>query len=370
MIQCWCLSGSLSTGGNDDIPVITGAHELVEPSVTFNGKPESHAPHEGSASPNLTGKSVLLSWISSIFFHIMLLGAMYLLVFPYSPPRPEVEHAVTFAQVVGDVDATGTAPVPPSPAPPTSAPPSQQADNSSVRKLQPSLSPLDSLVGGPVGSPSGAASQTSGGLGGLTVPGVPVIGLGAGSPGSGGESGPPGVSLGTGGNVNFFGLQSAAPGVRSIVYVVDRSGSMTDTFTAVRAELKRSIGALRRSQKFHVIFYNSGEPLENPPLKPVPAIETNKRAFFEFLEGITATGGTRPERALRQALALEPDLIYFLSDGAFEPEVVDRLKEWNRDGRTKVYTIAYLDQQGRKLLEKIARENGGEFRFVTEHDLP
>jgi len=145
---------------------------------------------------------------------------------------------------------------------------------------------------------------------------------------------------------------------------------MIDTFGAVRTELKRSIGALRRSQKFHVIFYNSVEPVENPPGKPVPAIEANKRAFHEFLETIEPSGGTRPERALRQALALEPDLIYFLSDGVFEPEVAERIKEWNRAGRTKIYTIAFLDPQGRHLLESIARQNGGEFKFVSEYDIP
>lgn len=332
---------------------------------------DSPAPaHEGSSSPNLTGQRVLLSWVFSILFHAAALGGMYMLVFPYAPPRQEVEHAVTFAQVVGDVDATGTAPVPPSSVPPETTLLSQTAAPTPDQRLQPTLSPLESIVAGPLGSLTTGQSQSGSGLGGLTVPGVPVIGLGRGIPGSGGDAGPPGVSLGGGGGVKFFGLQSSAPGVRSVVYVVDRSGSMIDTFPAVRAELKRSIGSLRRSQKFHVIFYNSGEPTENPPLKLVPAIEANKRAFFDFLEEITPTGGTRPERALRQALALEPDLIYFLSDGAFESEVVDRLKEWNRDGRSKIYTIAYLDQQGRKLLERISRENGGEFKFVTEHDLP
>ncbi len=325
--------------------------------------------HEGSASPNLSGKGVLLSWIFSIFFHVLALCGMYMLVFPYSAPRSEVEHAVTFAQVVGDIDATGTAPVPPSPDVPESPPASTPLDSQDTR-IQPSISALDAVVGGPLGSLAGPASETSGGLGGPTIPGIPVIGLGGGTPGSGGDTGPPGVSLGGGGGVNFFGLRSSAPGVRSIVYVVDRSGSMTDTFPAVRAELKRSIGALRRSQKFHVIFYNSGDPTENPPLKPVPAIEANKRAFYEFLEGVTPSGGTRPERALRKALALEPDLIYFLSDGVFEPEVVERIKEWNRGGRTKIYTIAYLDPQGRKLLESISRQHGGEFKFVSEHDLP
>jgi hypothetical protein len=299
------------------------------------------------------------------------LGGMYLIVFPYVAPPAEVEHAVTFAQVVGDIDATGTAPVPPSSSPPSpSVNPLSTASAAIDQNRIPSIASLDSSVGGQLAGAPGALTEVTGGLGGPSMPGIPVIGLGGGSAGSGGDSGPPGLSIGGGGGVNFFGLQSSAPGVRTIVYVVDRSGSMMDTFASVRAELKRSIGALRRSQKFHVIFYNSLDPIENPPMKPVSAIDANKRAFYEFLESITPSGGTRPERALRQALALEPDLIYFLSDGVFEPEVAERLKEWNRSGRTKIYTIAYLDPQGRHLLESIARQHGGEFRFVSEHDIP
>lgn len=327
--------------------------------------------HEGSASPYLSGRGVLFSWVLSIFFHMIALGGMYLIVFPYVAAPTEVEHAVTFAQVVGDIDATGTAPVPPN-STPLSTPVNPLSSSTSAldQNRTPSIAALDSAVGGSLAASSGALAEVTGGLGGPSMPGIPVIGLGSGSAGSGGDAGPPGLSLGSGGGVNFFGLQSSAPGVRSIVYVVDRSGSMMDTFGSVRAELRRSIGALRRSQKFHVIFYNSLDPVENPPMKPVSAIDANKRAFYEFLETITPSGGTRPERALRQALALEPDLIYFLSDGVFEPEVAERLKEWNRGGRTKIYTIAYLDPQGRHLLESIARQHGGEFRFVSEHDIP
>ena len=74
--------------------------------------------HEGSASPQLSGQKVLFSWILSILFHAFALGGMYLLVFPYVAAPADVEHVVTFAQVAGDIDATGTAPVPPSQATP------------------------------------------------------------------------------------------------------------------------------------------------------------------------------------------------------------------------------------------------------------
>ena len=62
--------------------------------------------------------------------------------------------------------------------------------------------------------------------------------------------------------------------------------------------------------------------------------------------------------------------VYFLTDGEFEPVLIDRLDAWNRDRDVLIYTIAYFDESGAGLLERIAREHGGKFRFVSESDLP
>ena len=151
---------------------------------------------------------------------------------------------------------------------------------------------------------------------------------------------------GSGAGPEFFGLGGSARGARRIVYVVDRSGSMLDTFFHVREELKRSIGELRRSQKFHVIFFNAGEPLENPPKRLVRAIKAHREAFFGFLDTVFPAGSTKPARAMRRALAEHPDLIYFLTDGAFDPDLIGELDRWNKHRKVKIFTIAYFDRSG------------------------
>ena len=304
--------------------------------------------HEGSASPSLTGCGVLLAWILSIGLHIGGLGTTLLVVFPFvGAPREAPPSA--FARVIGDVDAVAPSPTRIAELPePTGTPDAlDRLFRPDARRTTDALEQI-----------SASAAQKQ--------PELAIVGIGAG----GGDIARGGLTLGGGTGPEFFGLVTTAPGVRTIVYVVDRSGSMVDTFAAVRGELKRSISALRRSQKFHVVFFNSGDPIENPPMRPVNAIDANKREFFDFLDRVTPGGGTRPERAMRRALALEPDLIYFLSDGVFDADLLDRLDEWNRSRRTKIYTIAYLDQSGRQLLESIARQHGGEFKFVTDDDLP
>ncbi|MFH0982470.1 MAG: VWA domain-containing protein [Planctomycetota bacterium] len=204
------------------------------------------------------------------------------------------------------------------------------------------------------------------GVGGPRRGGLSIMGLGAG----GGDLGKYGLGVGTGDSgPQFFGLGGTARGAKNIVYVVDRSGSMIGTFGAVREELMRSVERLRRSMRFHVIFFNAGPPLENPPKKLVHAAREEKAALATFLTGIQPQGNTDPIPAMRRAFAVSPDVIYFLTDGEFDPQLVEELRKWNVDKRVRIFTIAYVSQRGAALLEQIAREHNGQYRFVSEYDL-
>ena len=57
-----------------------------------------------------------------------------------------------------------------------------------------------------------------------------------------------------------FSIDSSDYQPRKIVYVLDRSDSMCDSFHFVKYELKRSVGELSDSYKFHIIFFSSGPP--------------------------------------------------------------------------------------------------------------
>jgi hypothetical protein len=196
--------------------------------------------------------------------------------------------------------------------------------------------------------------------------GPSITGLGAGGSDFGGY----GLGAGPGGTgPRFFGLGGTARGAQNIVYVVDRSGSMTGTFGAVRDELKRSVERLRRSMRFHVILFNAGPPLENPAKQLVHASREEKAALAEFLDTIQPNDGTDPIPAMRRAFALGPDVIYFLTDGEFEPQLLEELRKWNQNKKVRIFTIAYVSPTGATLLEQIAREHNGQYRFVSEHDL-
>lgn len=195
-----------------------------------------------------------------------------------------------------------------------------------------------------------------------------IVGIGTG----GGEFSKYGLHVGSGGQgPQFFGLGGEARAARKIVYVVDRSGSMMGMFEDLRQELKRSIDRLRKSQKYHVVFYSTDPPLEAPPGRLVNAIRASKDRTFQFIDETMPEGMTQPIEAMRRAFMLKPDLIYFLSDGDI-PEadlLKENLRTWNRKEQVRIFTIAYVSAAGRQLLEEIAREHNGAFRFVSEYDL-
>lgn len=304
--------------------------------------------HQGSASVNLSGRTMLMVWLISLVLHMIGLMLMFALTFPFRADQTQAASPKTRATLVGSVDDS----------------PFDIASNHQVDLPVPTDTPLVRFSPQPQKPLLQARSKK--------ITDLSIIGIG----GGGGDFSELGFSIRDQAGPEFFGLGSSTRGVKNVVYVVDRSASMIDTSIYVREELKRSISALRRSQKFHVIFFNSGIPLEFAPGRLVNAINARKQKVYQFIDSVEFVGATKPESAMRRAFSLKPDLIYLLSDGLLsdslkaEPRFVRLLDEWNPDRTVRIFTIAYLDRQGGDLLNAIAREHGGEFKFVSENDLP
>ena len=181
----------------------------------------------------------------------------------------------------------------------------------------------------------------------------------------------------------FFGLDSGD--ARRVVYVMDRSGSMTDQIKYVKEELKRSIATLREPTAFTVIFYSTDPPFaltekaasgavnitveEYTATRLFRASDRNKRLAFAFVDRIIPQGLTYAVKALELAFEMEPDVVFFLSDGTFDEPVLDLPARLNASGPTTVHTIGYLDEADENALKKIAEENGGRYKRVSAADL-
>ena len=168
--------------------------------------------------------------------------------------------------------------------------------------------------------------------------------------------------------VGFFAV-GGGENVKKIVYVVDRSGSMSDSIDYVKFELKRSIGELSEEKEFDVIFYSSGTPVEMPTQRLVNATERNKQSAFEFVDSIVPQGETDPSKALERAFACGPELIYLLTDGEFDRAIIDLVQRLNVGKKVTVHGICFLYRTGEAVMKTIAEQNGGNYKFVSEQDL-
>jgi hypothetical protein len=209
---------------------------------------------------------------------------------------------------------------------------------------------------------------------GKTTKPLDIYGVGGG--GAAGGATAMGMATGGGGaKSSFFGSGGNA---FNVVFVVDRSGSMLDTFGPVRAEMLRTISRLRETQMFHVILFAEGRPLEPDHKRLVPASRRNKKAASRFLSDITAEGQTNPIPALQRAFKVlkgarkKGKLIYLLTDGVFPDNeaILKTIAHENKDGTVHINTFLYgtAPPEAVSVMTKIADNNGGRYKFIEHED--
>jgi hypothetical protein len=152
------------------------------------------------------------------------------------------------------------------------------------------------------------------------------------------------------------------------VFVVDMSASMNDgpRFDRAVAELIRSLNALAPTQKFFVFFYNAVTypMLDMRSAQLLPATPDNRAKVIKWIKTLKPDNDTAPEDALDRAFKLQPQVIYFVTDGEIPPTTRDSVKKFNRAHKTVIHTIAIGSQEGAEMLRGIARDNGGKYQFV------
>lgn len=186
--------------------------------------------------------------------------------------------------------------------------------------------------------------------------------MGSGFEIKGGGSPFDGIGGGGGGVAGFMGI--AATG-NKFVFVIDHSGSMSGAkLQSAKVELTKSITALEPEMQFFIIFYDN-RYLAMPASGLVRASEANKKKYLAWVESIGGGGGTEPVAGMQAALALKPDAIWLLSDGLFDGQDADLIGQANPGKRTQIHTIAFYDNAGEAVLQKIAEDNRGKYRFVS-----
>ncbi len=263
-------------------------------------------------------------------------------------------------------------------------------------EVEPIAEPLDaldalrSLTARDLTELSEAGSGTGAGTGeglGIGDGALSLLGTGAGA----GEAGTGGFGegFGSGGTgIGHAGIWDLRIRANKIAYVVDFSGSILVAVDDLKRELKRSVGRLQPSQSFNVIvFYSAGGGrdervrTEGFESKLVPATQEATRDFFTWIDRKAPKGVTEPLPAIRQALALNPEAVFFFSDGYFDDEVVDEITRANRLARASIHCLVFdemllqdtsgmpRETEGVRRLKRVAEANRGKVKVVTGADL-
>jgi hypothetical protein len=157
---------------------------------------------------------------------------------------------------------------------------------------------------------------------------------------------------------SFFGIRAEG---QLIIYFVDCSGSMIDEDRLDRAksELRRSVNALQPPQRFKVIFYND-RPVPMPGELPKSADYPSKAQLSRWLSLVQPEGATDPRSSLSLALAMKPDAVFLLSDGAYPEGTADAIAKLNPK-KIPIHCIDLANGAAGDDLRKIASESGGQY---------
>jgi hypothetical protein len=177
-----------------------------------------------------------------------------------------------------------------------------------------------------------------------------------------------GALRGGGGSDDQVKFMDAVATGRRFCIIADTSGSMDgDKLEYVKDEILETIASMKPTARFQVVFFSSRAI-------PFPAggwlHPRRKYADLEtWLKEIYASGSTNPMPAFELVFMLEPppDAIFFMTDGLFPAQVVEKVAELQRTTRKQVviHTISFISRDAEVHMREIARNSGGTYRHVA-----
>ena len=188
------------------------------------------------------------------------------------------------------------------------------------------------------------------------------------------EAPAPALAARIGPGTQFFGARDHA---HSFVYLIDCSGSMAthNSLDVAKREMLASINQLPPDAHFAVIFYNLQTRTLSDPLGRkglMPATASNKARVQTQLEAVQPLGGTDHMFALRDALKLKPEVIFFLTDADLmtNGDVDEILTEV---GPTRIQAVEFglgMKLSQRTPLGRLATTTGGAYLYIDVNKFP
>ena len=177
--------------------------------------------------------------------------------------------------------------------------------------------------------------------------------------------------------VAYASAGAVQPRGERVVYLVDASGSLLDSFPHVVEWLGDSLDALDRQQRFTVLFFRQGQVIEVPPPGLKASRFTSKAKVWNWMQ--PETGNVLPQgrsglgEALEAAMAYRPSDVVLLSDDSLsrrgEGDSIVADVSGALAGRSVVIHAVqffYRDEAG--ALEALADRFGGYYDYIEAAD--
>lgn len=161
---------------------------------------------------------------------------------------------------------------------------------------------------------------------------------------------------------------------KKFVFIVDNSTSMRDgRFETARHELLKAVSKLEKDQSFYVILFSD---TSYPMMWPQPAkdlliaTDKNKKLLTDWLMTVELCSGTKGKKAIEQAMALKPDVVFLLGDGAFSDDTIATANALNvptppHTAKISIHVLGMeVNDIERKVLKQLSTDNNGTYSDV------
>ena len=322
------------------------------------------------AAPQRTGPALAMS----VAFHALLLTALgWFWSTSHSGTGAVEDRPVGIAVVhrLPDRDQyVDAAEVPPESAPTDSGESPASASQAAASAPPADLAPPIDLAGVLQAMKSTPSATSARGLAGETSLTGDAFGRGSGGQPESGASAKAAALFGVSGSGSRF------------LYVMDRSDSMNGfggtPLRAAKAELIRSLRSLSKRQQFQIIFYNDRPKafqIPGLPLEMITGESSHVERAAQYVESVQAFGGTEHDAALKLALRMAPDVIFFLTDARIprlsQAELAEIRRRAQRSGTT-IHAIEFGAEPAApssSFLRELAADNQGQYQYVDVRSL-
>jgi hypothetical protein len=166
------------------------------------------------------------------------------------------------------------------------------------------------------------------------------------------------------------------------VYVFDRSDSMNGfggrPLRAAKSELLRSLQSLTDRQRFQIVFYNDKPTpfrIEGMPAQLIAGEDSYLARAEQYVNSVAAFGGTEHNDAIKLALRMSPDVIFFLTDARI-PRLSSAQLQVIQDRADRSGTTIHAIEFGAEpvapadsFLRDLAAMNNGQYQYVDVRQL-